>query len=118
MKVAVTLVAAAALFAQTKRMVIYTGDVSVPGREAVITHIEVPAGASTGRVTHPGDEMSYVAEGEADLLVEGKPDRQLKAGDGFVVPANIKHDVHNTGTQAFKLIAVFLLEKGKPLVTR
>jgi quercetin dioxygenase-like cupin family protein len=42
---------------------------------------EIPVGGSAGRHTHPGVEMGYLLEGEADLLVEGKPDQHLKAGD-------------------------------------
>lgn len=104
-------VAAVGLFGQAKRTVVYTADVSVPGREAVITHIEIEPGLSAGRHTHPGDEMTYVAEGEADISMEGKPTRHVKAGDGFVIPANTKHDARNTGTQTLKLIGVYMVEK-------
>jgi quercetin dioxygenase-like cupin family protein len=44
---------------------------------------EIPAGGSAGRHTHPGIEMGYLLEGEADLLIDGKPDQHLKAG-GFL----------------------------------
>jgi len=114
---ALAVVAAVGLFAQAKRTVIFTADVSVPGREAVITHIEIGPGLSAGRHTHPGDEMTYVAEGEADISVEGAATRHVKAGDGFVIPANTKHDAHNTGSQTLKLIAIYSVEKGKPLAT-
>ena len=117
---AVGLVLAGALFAQSsgaKRTVVHTADVSVPGREAVITRVEIGPGASAGRHTHPGDEISYVLEGEADILVDGQPVRKVKAGDGFVVPGGAKHDAHNTGTQTLKLVGVYVVEKGKPLAT-
>ena len=41
---------------------------------------EIPAGGSAGRHTHPGVEMGYLLEGEADLIVEGRPDQHLKPG--------------------------------------
>jgi quercetin dioxygenase-like cupin family protein len=110
-------IAAVGLFGQAKRTVVYTADVSVPGREAVITHVEIGPGLSAGRHTHPGDEMSYVVEGEADISMEGGPTRHVKTGDGFVIPANTKHDAHNTGTQTLKVIGVYMVEKGKPLAT-
>ena len=100
-----------------KRTVVKTGDVSVPGREAVIANVEIAPGGSAGRHTHPGDEISYVVAGEGEILMEGKPPLKIKPGDGFVVPGGTKHDAHNTGTQPLKLIAVYVVEKGKPLAT-
>lgn len=111
---------AAALFAQNpgvQRTVVERADVSVPGREAVIAHVEIAPGASVGRHTHPGEEISYVTEGEGELLVEGQPARKLKAGDGFIVPMGAKHDARNTGAKPLKVVAVYLVEKGKPLAT-
>ena len=109
-----------ALFSQNpgiQRTVVNRADVSVPGREAVIARVEVAPGAAAGRHTHPGDEISYVLEGEAELMVQGQPVRKLKAGDGLVVPMGAIHDVRNTGSAPFKLVAVYVVEKGKPIAT-
>jgi len=100
-----------------KRTVVEKADISIPGREAQIAHVEIAPGAAVGRHTHPGEEISYVIEGEGELLVEGQPVRKLKAGDGFVVPPDTKHDARNTGTQTMKIAAVYLITKGKPLAT-
>jgi quercetin dioxygenase-like cupin family protein len=119
MKLAVV-VLAGALFAQNpgiQRTIVHKADVSVPGREAVIARVEIAPGARAGRHTHPGEEISYVAEGEGEILVEGQPARKVKAGDGFVIPAGAKHDAHNTGSVPVRLVAVYLVEKGKPLAT-
>jgi quercetin dioxygenase-like cupin family protein len=108
------------LFAQNpgiQRTIVHKADVSIPGREAVIARVEVAPGARAGRHTHPGEEISYVAEGEGEILVEGQPARKVKAGDGFVIPAGAKHDAHNTGSVPLKLVAVYVVEKGKPLAT-
>jgi quercetin dioxygenase-like cupin family protein len=116
----VVLAVTSALVAQNpavKRTVVKTGDVSVPGREAVIANVEIAPGGSVGRHTHPGDEISYVVAGEGEILMEGKPPLTIKPGDGFVVPGGTKHDAHNTGTEPLKLIAVYVVEKGKPLAT-
>jgi len=113
-------VAAAALWAQNpgvQRTVVKRSDISVPGREAVIARAEIAPGASTGRHTHPGEEISYVMEGEGEILIEGQPALKVKAGDGFVVPNGARHDARNTGTQPMKLAAVYVVEKGKPLAT-
>ena len=113
-------VIAIAVFAQNtgiQRTVVKRADVSVPGREAVIARVEIAPGASAGRHTHPGDEISYVVEGEGEVLMEGQPALHIKAGDGFVVPGGIKHDARNTGAQTLKLVGVYVVEKGKPLAT-
>ena len=113
-------VAATALVAQNpgiQRTVVHRSDVSVPGREAVIARVEIAPAARAGRHTHPGDEISYILEGEGEILIEGQPPRNVKAGDGFVIPAGAKHDAHNTGTQPLKLVGVYVVEKGKPLAT-
>lgn len=100
-----------------KRTVVKRGDVSVPGREAVITNIEIIPGGSAGRHTHPGDEISYVLAGQGEILMEGKPPLQIKPGDGFVIPGGTKHDAHNTGTETLRLVGVYVVEKGKPIAT-
>src|SRR5882724_9534209 len=109
-----------ALFSQNpgiQRTVVHKSDVSVPGREAVIARVEIAPGASAGRHTHPGDEISYVLEGEGEILIQGQPARKVKAGDGFVIPAGAIHDARNTGTVPVKLVGVYVVEKGKPLAT-
>jgi quercetin dioxygenase-like cupin family protein len=119
-KVALAAMFAAALFAQNpgvQRTVVTRGDVSVPGREAVIAHVEIAPGASVGRHSHPGEEISYVTDGEGELLIEGHPSRKVKAGDGMIVPAGAIHDARNTGAGPMKIVAVYLVEKGKPLST-
>lgn len=117
--IAMTLLAVA-LYSQNpgiQRTVVHRADVSVPGREAVIARVEIAPGASAGRHTHPGEEISYVIEGEVEVLVDGQPTRRVKAGDGFVIPAGAIHNAHNAGTVPAKLAGVYLVEKGKPLAT-
>ena len=118
---AVSLLAAvASVLAQApgvQRTVVHKADVSVPGREAVIARVELAPGASAGRHTHPGDEISYVIDGEAEIIVQGQPTRKVKAGDGFVIPAGAIHDAHNTGSTPLKLAGIYVVEKGKPLAT-
>ncbi|MEY4754469.1 MAG: hypothetical protein RJA44_2144, partial [Pseudomonadota bacterium] len=97
------------------RTVVGKGDVSVPGREAVVARVEVAPGAMVGWHTHPGDEISYITEGEVQLLVAGQEPRNLKAGESFVIPAGIVHAAHNHGAAATKLVGVYVVEKGKPL---
>ena len=114
------LAVAGGLFAQAgglTRTLVGRADVSIPGKEAVVAKVEVAPGARAGRHTHPGDEISYVAEGQIELLVDGQAPRVVKAGESFVVPAGTVHDAHNATDAPTRLIGVYVVEKGKPLAT-
>jgi quercetin dioxygenase-like cupin family protein len=113
-------VATGALLAQASgltRTLVGRGDVSVAGREAVVARVEVAPGARAGRHTHPGDEISYVLEGQGELLIDGQPPRAIKAGETFIIPAGVVHDAHNSSDAPIKLVGVYVVEKGKPLAT-
>lgn len=107
--------AAPAQNAGLKRTIVQKGDVSVENREAVVARVELEPGVVAGRHTHPGDEISYVLEGECELLIDGEAPRKLKAGDAFVIPAGKVHDAKNTGAVPMRLVGVYVVEKGKPL---
>jgi quercetin dioxygenase-like cupin family protein len=113
-------IATGALLAQASgltRTVVGRGDVSVAGREAVVARVEVAPGARAGRHTHPGDEISYVVEGQGELLIDGQPPRVIKAGESFIIPAGVVHDAHNNSDAPIRLVGVYVVEKGKPLAT-
>jgi quercetin dioxygenase-like cupin family protein len=117
---AVALGSAGVLHGQTSgltRTLLTRADVSVPGREAVVARVEIAPGGHAGRHTHPGDEISYVLEGEADLLIDGQPPRHLKAGDSFVIAAGVVHDARNDSANPARVVGVYVVEKGKPLAT-
>jgi quercetin dioxygenase-like cupin family protein len=110
-------VAAQAQAGTIRRTVIQKADVSVPGREAVVAKVELDEGVAAGRHSHPGDEISYVLEGEGELLIDGEDPRRVKAGESFVIPAGTVHDAVNTGKGPMKLVGVYVVDKGKPLAT-
>jgi quercetin dioxygenase-like cupin family protein len=112
--------AAILTFAQNsgvQRTIITRADVSVPGKEAVITHVTLAAGGTSGRHTHPGEEITYVLAGQAEILIDGREPLKVKAGEGFIVPNGAKHEARNTGTQPLELAAVYLVEKGQAIAT-
>jgi quercetin dioxygenase-like cupin family protein len=78
---------------------------------------EIPAGGTAGRHTHPGIELGYLMEGEGELLVEGQPARQIKAGDSWTIPAGVAHDAKASGGKPLKVLAVYVVDKAKPLAT-
>jgi quercetin dioxygenase-like cupin family protein len=57
-----------------------------------------------------------VLEGEFTLIIDGQPDKPLKSGESYQVPPGAVHDA-KTGTQGAKVIATYVVEKGKPLAS-
>ena len=99
------------------RTILQRGDVSAPGREAVMARAEFPPGVASGKHTHPGEEVAYVLEGSMLLEVESKPPMTLKAGDVFFVEAGRPHNAKNNSSATAKVVATYVVEKGKPLAT-
>ena len=87
------------------------------GYNTITATAEIQPGGSAGRHTHPGIETGYVLEGEADLIIEGKPDLHLKAGDSYAIPAGVVHDAKVHGDKALKIIGIYIVDKTKPLAT-
>jgi quercetin dioxygenase-like cupin family protein len=100
-----------------KRTVLQQADISVPGREVVTAVAEFQPGATPGRHTHAGEEVGYVIDGTISLEQEGKPAVTLKAGQSFLIPAGTIHNATNTGSGVAKILATYIVEKGKPLAT-
>jgi len=98
-----------------KRTDIQTHDLSSPGREVVQQMVELQSGVVVAKHTHPGEEISVVLEGELVLQMAGKPDVTVKAGQPFFIPSGIVHGV--TASRATRLLATYVVEKGKPLRT-
>lgn len=89
-----------------------------PGYETVSVIAELEPGQCTSRHAHPGIESAYVLEGEAVAKFDGKPDQILKAGRPLQFGAGEVHNVCNTGSVRFRALAHYIVEKGKPLVSR
>ncbi len=93
--------------------------VDVPGSnyEVVLATAAIPEGvASIGRHIHHGVEMGVEIEGTSTLTVDGAGETHLASGESYMIPAGVPHDV-STGNVPGKVVAVFVIEKGKPLAT-
>jgi quercetin dioxygenase-like cupin family protein len=100
-----------------KRTEVYKGAVAAADHEAVLMKVELAAGGLAPRHTHPGDEVSYVTDGEIEITIEGQAPVRLKAGQGFSVPAGKVHEARNPGKVPVHLIGVYIVEKGKPIAS-
>lgn len=100
-----------------KRTVLQQSDISAPGREVVQAIADFEPRATPGRHTHPGEEIGYVLEGTFLVEQDGKAPVALKAGGTFLIPAGTVHNATNTGNGSGKILATYVVEKGKPLAT-
>jgi quercetin dioxygenase-like cupin family protein len=99
-----------------KRTPLQKFDVPGTNYETVIGIAEVVPNVSIGRHTHPGPESGYVLEGEMTLIIDGQPPLPLKAGDSYRIPPVAVHDA-KSGAHGVKVIATYVVEKGKPLAS-
>lgn len=93
------------------------GKAEVPGSnyEVVFGITELAGGFKSGRHSHPGIVIAYVAEGEFWYLVDGQPEKIYKVGESFQVSHGAIHNEGAVGSNPVKVMAVFIVEKGKPL---
>jgi quercetin dioxygenase-like cupin family protein len=111
------IIAVGAQQASFKRTVLQQADISAPGREVITAVGEFQPGASPGRHTHAGEEIGYVLDGTLLVEQDGKPAATLTAGQTFLIPAGTIHNATNTGSGVAKILATYVVEKGKPLAT-
>ena len=97
-----------------RTILLRTDEPGAPTYEAVMGIAEIAPGAMAGKHRHPGIEIGYVIEGSVTLEHDGEPAKTLKPGDSFKNDPGI-HNATNTGTTPVKILAVYLVEKGKPL---
>jgi len=117
---AAALLGCVALYAQQPgftRKLLQDQNLSVNDRHAVQALAEFVPGGAAGKHTHPGEELGYVIEGTLQLEIACEPPRTVKAGESFFVPAGVVHDGKNIGSGPAKVLATYVVEKGKPVAS-
>jgi quercetin dioxygenase-like cupin family protein len=99
-----------------KRTVLQKFDVPGAGYETIVGVAEIAPGVSIGRHTHVGIESGYLLEGAATLIVAGQSDKPLKPGDSYQIAPGAAHDARS-GPNGAKVLATYVVEKGKPFAT-
>ena len=99
------------------RKILSQSDGPTPGYVTLLVAIEIEAGVTIGRHTHPGIESAYILEGGFELPIEGVPTRLYKPGDGFVVPPETPHAGGKNGDAKTRVLSTYIVEKGKPLAS-
>jgi quercetin dioxygenase-like cupin family protein len=99
-----------------KRTDLERKDLNVPGREVVLVRVDFAPGVAFPPHSHPGEEIAYVIEGELEYQLEGKPPVTLKPGEVLFIPAGTIHSAKNAGSVNAAELAMYIVEKGKPLL--
>ena len=99
------------------RRVIQRAPLSVAGREIVQVETEIPAGVESGWHVHPGEEVGYIIAGEVEMMVQGRANVVLHAGDGFLIPPEIPHNARDLGPETGRMLSTYIVEPGQPLAT-
>jgi quercetin dioxygenase-like cupin family protein len=108
--------AAAAQTQTIKRTPLQKFDVPGTNYETVIGMAEIVPNVNIGKHTHPGPESGFMLDGDMTLLVEGQPPLVVKKGDSYKIAPGSVHDAR-TGAAGAKVIATYVVEKGKPLAS-
>ncbi|QLQ36566.1 cupin domain-containing protein [Micromonospora robiginosa] len=93
-------------------------DLSVPGREVVQTRVEFTPDSPPFTHFHPGEEIIYVLQGSLEYRLQGQAPVVCRAGDALTVGYGVHHQARNVGSGIAVELATYVVEKGKPLLTK
>jgi quercetin dioxygenase-like cupin family protein len=99
-----------------KRTIMERFDVPDSHYETVMMLVELPPQMNTGLHTHPGFDAAYLLEGDLTVMTLGQPDKTINSGESWHVPPGFVHEV-KAGDVAVKVLATYVVEKGKPMAT-
>ena len=100
-----------------KRTILQKFDVPGTNYETTVMKVEFVPDHVVAAHTHPGPEASYVLDGELTLTLDGQEPKLLQAGATSLFPAGVIHSA-KVGSKGVVLINTYVLEKGKPFITR
>jgi quercetin dioxygenase-like cupin family protein len=90
---------------------------SIPGREIVQVETLIPAGVESGWHAHPGEEVGYIIAGQVEMMVQGRANTVLHAGDGFLIPPRIPHNARDLGPETGRMLSTYIVETDQPVAT-
>jgi quercetin dioxygenase-like cupin family protein len=99
----------------TRTIVQRLDDPASSKHEVVMAVVDMPPGASAGRHRHHGREIGYILDGSVVFEHEGRPAVTKGAGEHFEIGLAAVHDAKNITAAPAKVLAIYVVEKGKPL---
>lgn len=97
------------------RTVLRRADVPGTHYEVIYALVTIAAHSVVARHTHPGMVFGYLVRGNYTILIDGSP-HLIRAGETWEVPGGVVHE-ERTGVDGAEILAVFTVEKGKPLTS-
>jgi quercetin dioxygenase-like cupin family protein len=98
------------------RTILEKFDVPDSNYETVIMLVELEPQVKTGLHTHPGFDAAYCVAGDLTVLERGASSKSIRSGQSWHIRPGIVHEV-KAGDHATKVLAMYVVEKGKPLAT-
>ena len=90
---------------------------SIPGREIVKVETLIPAGIESGWHAHPGEEVGYIIAGQVEMMVQGRANAVLHAGDGFLIPPRTPHNARDLGPETGRMLSTYIVETDQAVAT-
>jgi quercetin dioxygenase-like cupin family protein len=84
----------------------------IPGWEIVQSLAEIPEGVASGRHSHPGPEVGYIA-----MEFDERPALTLRSGDPLLIPPGVIHNARNIGSVTTKMLSTYVVDEAQPLAT-
>ena len=75
------------------------------GEEMLMAVVDLAANSTLPMHSHPHEQVGIILEGEVTFVIGGET-RLLKAGDIYIIPGNVAHEVR-VGNQPAKVLDVF-----------
>ena len=85
-----------------------------PGREIVVSYVEIPPNMTMDRHWHPGEEFHYYLEGEVEIVIDGETSITGTPGTVGHVPFKKMHTAI-TGAKGAKILVFRVHTEGKPV---
>lgn len=79
--------------------------------EVIIAELRIPPNATIPPHYHPGEEVVLLLDGSAMLTEEGKPDREMVAGERVVIPTGVVHSP-TIGPDGAHVVRMYLVPRG------
>ena len=78
---------------------------SLTGEVSQLCLIKLEHGEETDHA-HENEQIGYITRGEVEITVEGRR-KVLRPGDGYVIPANVRHGFRVVSKEPVEYIEVF-----------